>query len=243
MSKVVEMNGRKENRPRAPAVAAKLEAATAARQALEGEIGQAALDATEDAPGAAKRLAALRSQIADAEREVDELTKAHELAVRLDRIARVEGATAIRASQLAAFQGYMRERDAATAEICEAAAKMAAAYRRYTKSTLKMLGVKPIGTAVPVMGIGPDALCGSAIGSLEVLISVELFRCSANDADGQRYVVPFGKPLSRTSDDPGAIPPAIEMFREAQAAMLSDVKAQVEKIDAEDLAKATGAAA
>jgi hypothetical protein len=241
MPKVIEL----VSKYRAPPVAEKLAAAEATLAELECLIPQAALDEAEGASGAAARLAALNGKIAAAKAEVNKLQAAHRLAVEIDKRADVTARGKIRASQLAALQNHMRERDVAVAEICEAASEMAASYRRYAKSTLKMLGVKPIGTALPIMGMGPEALAGSAVGNLELLISAELFRCSADDEDGQRYVVPLGKPISRISNDPGAMPSAMEMFREAQTAMLSDIKAQVEKIDADDLATviATGAAA
>ncbi len=223
MSKIVEMNGRKEHAPRAPAVSAKLEAAQVTLQTLESEVGQAALEAAENAPGAAKRLAGLRSQIADAEREVTELTKAHTLALRLDRISSAQGTSAVRASQLVAAKA------------------MAVAYRKYGQATLKFLGVKPIGTAVPAMGMGENNIFGSAIGNLDLLISAELLRQSAEGAtEHERYVLPLVKPTSR---DARLIPPAIEVFREAQAAMLASIEGQVQNLDAAELARATEEAA
>ena len=240
-SKIVEMNGRKEHAPRAPAVSAKLEAAQVTLQALEGEVGQAALEAAENAPGAAKRLAGLRSQIADAERDVDELNKAHELALRLDRISRAQGTSAVRASQLVAMKSYASERETAVLDICEAAKAMAVAYRKYGQTTLKFLGVKPIGTAVPAMGMGENNIFGSAIGNLDLLISAELLRQSAEGAtEHERYVLPLVKPTSR---DARLIPPAIEVFREAQAAMLASIEGQVQNLDAAELARATEEAA
>src|ERR1035437_9403312 len=92
--------------PRAPAVAAKLEAARGVLQALEGEVGQAALEAAENAPGAAKRLSELRSSIATAERDVGELSRAHETALRLDRQSVAAGAIKMRREQMVAFKGH-----------------------------------------------------------------------------------------------------------------------------------------
>lgn len=227
------MNGTVE--PRAPAVIAKLDGAAAALAALDTEVAELALAAAENKPGAAGRLAAHRSKIEEAERRVGELRRAVTLAVQIDRRNDVDARAKIRSSQLEAMIAHAKDRDTAVLEICEAAKAMAAAYQRYSQSTLKMLGVKPIGTAIPAMGMGPNALCGSVIGNLELLIAVELFRRSEDDADGQRYVVPLARPLSATNASPITTPPAIEMFRAAQAAILADIQGQVEKIDAEDM--------
>jgi hypothetical protein len=238
MSKVIEMT----SKYCAPPVAEKLTAAEGALAELERLIPQAALDEAEGTSGAAARMAALNGKIAAAQAEVAKLQAALRLASEIDRRADVTARSKIRSSQLAAFQNHMRERDAAVIEICEAAKLMAAAYQRYGQSTLKMLGVKPAGTAIPVMGIGPNNLFGSAVGNLELLIGAELHRMAPRDAEGQRYVVPLVKPTSKNPDE---YEPAIEMFRAAQAAVLEAIKGQIEKIDNEDLATvtATGAAA
>jgi len=229
--------------PRAPAIAAKLEAAKGVLEAHHAEVAQTRLDAADDLPGAAKRLADLRARISTAERDVFELEKAHALAARIDRQTAVTAAKRMRAEQLSAFESHMQERDSAVAEMCGAVLKLQASYQRYSQATLKMLGVKPVGTALPTMGIGPDGRGGSAVGNLEKLIAVEAWRCAEADENGQRYAVPFAKPLSLTDTDQTHLPPALEMFREAQAAILSEVIGQVEKIDAGDLAKAIGVAA
>jgi hypothetical protein len=236
MSKVIDLPAKY----RAPPVAAKLAAAESALAELGRLIPQAALDEAEGTSGAAARLAALNGKIAAAAAEVTKLQAAHRLASEIDRRADVTARSKIRASQLAAFQGHMREREAAVAEISDAAAKMAAAYAHYAQSTLKMMGVRPIGTTLPVMSLGENGIFGSATGNLELLISAELLRQSAADAAGQRYVLPLVKP---TIKDPAFIAPAIDTFKEAAAAILAEIKGQVERIDAEDLATATGAAA
>ena len=238
MSKVIEMT----TKYRAPPVAEKLAAAERALAELDRMIPQAALDEAEGTSGAAARLTALNGKIAAAKAEVAKLQAALRLASEIDKRADVATRGKLRASQLAAFQTHMSERDKATAEICEATKSMSAAYRRYSQATLKMLGVKPVGTVIPTMGVGPNSIYGSAIGRLELLIVAELLRTSEVDPDGQRHVVPLVPPTSKNPDE---IAPAIEMFREAQAAILAEIKGQIEKMDADDLATvtATGAAA
>ena len=235
MSKVIEMT----TKYRAPPVAEKLSAAETAVAELESQIPQAALDEAEGTSGSAARLAALNGKIAAARADVTKLQAALRLATEIDQRADVTARSKIRASQLAAMQTHSGERDAAVAEICDAAAKIAAAYQRYGMATQKLVGVRPIGTAFPSMAMGPNGVFGPIFGNLERLIEIEMFRCSPAGADGQRFVVPLAKPMGRHSTDTAAIPPAIEVFREAQSALTAEIKGQLENLDAADLASVT----
>jgi hypothetical protein len=222
--------------PRAPNVREKLDVAEQALSALEGQIAQCALDEAEGAPGAAAKMAALTAKISAARSERHKLRQALRLASDIDRRNQVEARSKIRTSQLTAFQGYAREREAAVVEMCDAAKTLAKACQRYGASTRKMLGVVPLDSHLPKMSLGPNGVLGSALGSLEQLLAVELYRCAAPDADGQRFLAPFAKAMTLNTDDVSKMPAGVDVFREAQAALSAEIKAQLEQIEAKELA-------
>jgi hypothetical protein len=223
-----------EPKPRAPAVAAKLETARAARAALDADLGEAALAASEGLRGADRRLADLRAQITTADRDVAELERALALALKKDHQAELGARAKIRESQLAAFTGHARARDVSVAEICDALQKLAGSYGRYINLTAKMIGAVPIGTALPVMGVGPNSMFGSAFGNLAGLLAGEAFRHV--DVTSQiRAALPFAKaPTIGLSDDPRGVPSGAEAFREATAAVLKEISEQVSKLDTDE---------
>lgn len=219
---------------RAPAVAVKLEAARVARSALDTEVAQAALDVAEGVRGADKRLADLRTKVTAADRDVAELEKAHDLALRLDLRAGIAARAKMRESQLATFTGHARARDAAVAEICDGIGKLAGAYGRYINLTARMLGALPAGARLPVMNLGPNGSSGSAFGDLKGFIAAEAFRLIDVTAP-IRAKLPFAAaPSLSLSDNPGALAPGAEVFHEATAAVINEVRQQCAALDAED---------
>jgi hypothetical protein len=228
---------RPEPQHRAPPVALKLEAARSALQVLEADLGQAVLDAEENAPNAAKRLAAVRAQIVDAERSVAELSSAHALAVHLDKKTDAAGRTRMRSEQLEVFHKHGKERLAAGEAMLKAAEAMAAAMQRYGAATQQMVAVKPVGTALPFMTLGPNGIYGGALGNLELLLSAEFYRLGAGmePFNGQRFYIPFAKQPTLGNTDHLKMQPGIEAFREAHAAIVNEIEGQVSKISAEDM--------
>ena len=227
--------------PRAPAIALKLEAARSNLQALEADLGQAVLEAEENAPNAAKRLGALRSQIVDAERAVTELSKAHTLATRLDRQSDAAGRAKMRGSQFQAMKAHMAQRGAAMATMVAAAETLHTAYRKYLLATEKAVGVVPIGTVLPVMNLGKDGLQGIAMGDAGRLLAGEFYRLTVPDADGRRGILPFSAPPSNAfRDDPARIEPALDVIKAADAAIIELIEQQLSRIEASELATATG---
>ena len=236
-AKVVDIAEQRAGKARAPACAGKLEAARASLRGLKSEVGPARLAADEGAaPTSAKELNDLRARIADTEREVLELEEALKLALRLDQRAEFAARAKTRSQQLIAFQKHGSERVAAVRELCDASAAMAAAYQRYGIATRLMAGVLPSGTSMPPMALGPDGVLESAVGGLERLLSAELYRCSEADADGQRFVVPFGKPPTLNSTDPAKCPPCAEIFAEAQQAIVTEIRGQLARMEAAEVA-------
>jgi hypothetical protein len=198
------------------------------------EVAQTRLDAADDLPGAAKRLAELRSKISMAERDVFELEKAHALAAKLDRQTAATAATQMREDQLAAFKKEMAAREKAMAAVLKACADMAAAYGEYSESTLCTLMAVPSGTHVPMMMIGAtDGFSGAAFGPCERLILAELYRLAPERQDGiGRFVLPFAKPSSeQTRGQPAAIKPGIEELLAADNAIIADIVEQIEKLN------------
>jgi hypothetical protein len=220
---------------RAPAVAVKLEAARNALQDLERDVGHAALEAAEGQPGGAKRLADLRSKISAAEREVAELTRAHELAARLDRENVAASAVSLRASQFAAFREHVAAREKHMAAALAHAGEMAKAYRQFMFESEAMVSVLPSGTALPTLAMGENGLSGNLLGSCDRLLLAEMYRLGAEqDGDGRRApTLPFAKPqVMELRDQPDRIRPGLDVLQEAHDAMLREIEGQIARLDA-----------
>jgi hypothetical protein len=228
---------------RAPPIAEKLSAARSNLATLEADLGQAVLDAEENAPNAAKRLAVLRSQITDAERAVAEYTKAYTLAARIDRQSDAVAGEKMRTDQFAAFLKHGKERLSAAEKMFEAAATMSSAMQAYGASTQAMISVLPAGTSLPVgMSMGRVGEYGGALSNLELLLSAEFWRLAAA-ADvpyGKRFSVPFGKQPTMGNSDHRTMQPAAIVFGEAHAAIISEIEGQLAKIAAKAMTAATG---
>jgi len=219
---------------RATAIGEKLEAARAVRASLDPEIAQAALEAAEGVRGADKRLADLRARVASVDRDVSEATLAYDLARQLDRRAEIAGRAQMRETQLADFAGHARGRDAAVDEMCGAIETFAKAFARYVNLTLKLTGALPLGTSMPQLGMGPNNAFGSALGDLSSLMAAEAFR-HVDMSSPVRAALPFAKaPTLGLANNPAAVPPASDAFKEATAAMLGEVSAQVARLNSED---------
>jgi hypothetical protein len=228
--------------PRAVPIAVRLEAARSNLLALEADLGQAVLDAEENVPNAPKRLAALRSQIADAERTVAELTKGFAFATRLDRQSDAAERAKMRSEQLAAFHKHGKERVAAAEDILKAAAVMSSAMQRYGVATQSMVSVLPAGTALPIMSLGPNGIYGGALGNLELLLVAEFYRLGAGvePFNGQRFYIPFAKQPTLGNTDHRIMQPGIDAFREAHAAIGTEIEGQLAKLNEADMSVATG---
>jgi hypothetical protein len=219
---------------RAPAVAQKLEIALSDRASLDQEIGQAALDAAEGVRGADKRLADLRIRIAAADRDVEELAKAHTLAQQLDARALVAARAKTRSSQMESFTELGRERDTCVAEICDAIAKLSRTYGRYVNVTAQLMATLPTGTYPPPMNLGCNGTLGSWNGDLQALIAAEAFRHIDVNAP-IRAKLPFAAaPSLSLSDNPRAVENCAQVFQEATAAVLNEIQGQIAKLDARD---------
>ncbi len=238
MSKVIDL----PRKPRAPVYASKLEAARDSLHALESEVGPARLAAEEGAPNAAKGLADLRSKIAAAEREVDELEKAHALAAKLDRQSDATAAAAMRAEQFAVMKQHAAARLKALETVMAALATAAKAYSEYAIETNAMVVAVPTGTHMGFVALGRNGYGRSWLGDLKALIAAEAFRLTVADEHGRGARLPFAKQPELTSDDPGAITPAIDVFTEAQEAVLRDIEAQMQRLSAEAMTAAGEAA-
>jgi len=220
--------------PRAPAVAAKLEAAADLLHTLEQDVGQFVLDAAEGVPGAAKRLADLRTTISAAQRDVGELQQALALAEKLDRQSAATDTAKMRGDQFEAFKRTLSAREKAMAAVLKAGADMAAAYGEFSEVTLAAVTAVPSGAVIPQMAIGPGGVYGPAFGPCERLILAECWRLAPQREDGiGRFVLPFARPESEmVRDKPEAMRPGMEELRTADAAIIASVAAQIDKLNA-----------
>jgi hypothetical protein len=245
MALVFEMATQKHDGPaRAPAAREKLQQAEAVLAELEADVALLALEASEGKAGADKALAGHRSKIETAARSVTELRRAVILAEKLDRQAAAGEAARMRADQLTAFRKHGKERLAAAEEILKAAAVMASAMQHYGVATQQMVSVLPAGTALPVMNLGHNGIFGGALGNLELLLAAEFYRLGAGvePFNGQRFHIPFSKQPSLGNTDHRKMQPGIDAFREAHAALVTEIEGQISTINAKDMSAATGEA-
>ena len=243
MSKIVEAV-RPGTEPRAPAARAKLNQAETLLAALKAEIAVLALGASEDKPGAEKALVAHRGKIEAAERNAVELRAAVALAERLDREAAATSVAQMRADQFTNFTKTMAARETAMAEVLKAVETMAAAYDRYSETSLAAQIAAPAGTSIVQMTLGKNGLYGAAFGKCERLILAELFRVAPMRANGiDRFVIPFAKPTSMESTNPADYPVGIDEFRAANQAIVADIARQISELDERAMTRATMEAA
>ncbi|HEV2156354.1 hypothetical protein [Bradyrhizobium sp.] len=218
---------------RSPAVRQKLEAAEAELAALDAEVAALTLDDVEEKPGARKALTAHRSSIQAAERRVDELRRALVLAEKVDRIADVYAATAMRTEQLGEFQKAFAAREAAMEGVLKAAADMADAFGRYSEATQRAVVAVPTGCNVPQMAVGPHGAYGAIFGPCENLIVAEMWRLAPDRKDGVgRWLLPFAKPVQEmVRNKPEAMPEGMTEFKAAHAAIIATVSQQIEHLN------------
>lgn len=219
--------------PRAPAAREKLGRAEESLTQLEADVAVLALDASEGKAGAEKALAAHRSRIEMAERQVSEMRAAVKLAERLDREADAGAAAQMRAEQFAVFEKAAAARIDAMSEVLALIGKASAVYARYVNASAEMATALPTGTHLPPMHF--EGYSGHFLGNGEALIGREAFRLASPGAKP-----PFAKlPSLSAGDNVGAMRPGVEILREAHTAVLNSVKAQVERLDAAALDQAT----
>jgi hypothetical protein len=219
--------------PRAPAVAAKLADAKDILVELTHDLAELALEASEGKAGAEKALAAHRSKIEAAERNVAELRGAVALAERLDRQNAADGVGRMRADQLRDFRTAMAARRKAMAVVLEAAATMAKAYGEYSEATLAAAIATPAGTVAPQVAMGRTGELGPSFGPCERLLLAELWRLGPDRKDGVgRFIVPFAKaaPLMTTSN-PRDLPVGIDEFRKADEVIIAEIEKQLERMN------------
>lgn len=230
-------------KPRAPAIAEKLEAARAVLASFNGEVAQAVLDAAENAPGAPKKLFDVRAKISAAEREVIELEKAYALATRLDRQADAAGAAMMRAEQFEVMKKSADVRLTALASIMEAIETAARAYSEYSLATNDMVVALPTGTRLGFVALGKNGYAGSWVGDLKQLIAAEAYRLTVIDDQGRGARLPFAEQPELTSSDHTKLPAGLDLMREATESILRDVEAQMNRLNDEQMQRAAGLAA
>ncbi|MDB5616596.1 hypothetical protein [Tardiphaga sp.] len=228
--------------PRAPPIATKLEVAREVLRDLERDVGQFVLDATEGVPGAAKRLADLRTTISAAQRDVGELEQAHALAMKLDRQADAALAGAMRTEQFAIMKRHADARLKAVATIMEAIGTAAAAYGEYVRSTNDMAVALPTGTRMGFVALGRNGYGGPWAGDLKALIAAEAWRLMPTLPGGEKCL-PFAKAPDLANDDHTKLQAGLDVMIEAQTSVLRDIEIQMDRLNAESAALAKGEAA
>lgn len=230
-------------KPRAPAARAKLDQAEQVLAELEIETASFALEAAEGKSGAEKLLAGHRSKIELAERNVAELKRAVALAERLDREAGANSAAAMRREQLDAFKQPMAIRTQAMGSMLDALATFTKAYAEFAEATLAAQSSVPSGCNIPILAMGPLGAFGPVFGDAERLLAAELFRIAPSRKDGiGTFRTPFARMPLATSNDHGALPPALAEFTAANSQIIADIEKQIAALDSNALAKAKDAA-
>jgi hypothetical protein len=219
---------------RSPSIAAKLEAARAARLALHPQLAQARLDVDDNVKGAEKVLADVREKIKLVDCDIVELEGACELASKRDRIAQATDANSMRATQLVEFDRAAAKRvSALTVMLGELLPKFATVFDEYVKATQRMVVAVPTGTRLPTMGWGDGE--ESWLGACGLLIGREAHRISFLKGTAK---LPFARPPKISDADERKILPAIEMVEQAHAAVLREIIGQVNQLDRAALSRA-----
>jgi hypothetical protein len=209
-----------EPKRRAPLVAERLEAARGVVAELEQTVGEAALAEIENGPGAAKAMQALDAKIRAAKAEVDKLEAAHRHALKADFMSLAAGAHAMRIEQFAVMKSKADARMTAFEKLMAGLATMAAAMSEYAILTNEMVVSLPSGTALPSVGLGKNNWAGSWVGNLSTIISGEALRLGVPDENGRGARLPFARQVELTNNNPAEIEPAVDLMRQAQAAVL-----------------------
>ena len=141
-----------------------------------------------------------------------------------------------RDEQFAVCQAAGARRLIAAQTIFNALAAAVPAMSEYAIQTNEMVTALPTGTNVGILSMGNNGWAGSWIGNLANLISAEAYRLAIPDKTGRGARLPFAKAPDVRSDDPAAIEPAMDILRAAQAKAISEIQAQMEKLNRELLA-------
>jgi hypothetical protein len=231
-------------KPRAPAARAKLEQAQAVLADLEQQTAVLALEAIEGKAGAEKVLAAHRSRIESAERQAREMRGAVVLAERLDREAVASDAAQTRAEQLAEFKNAQAGRVSAMAKVLDALSELAISYAEYSEATQAAQVAMPSGTHPATINMGPLGTYGHSFGPCSQMLLAELYRVAPERKDGiGRFILPFAKSPLHSSTNHKELPAAIDEFRKTTEIVTQDIQSQVEKLNANEMAVASKAAA
>ena len=228
---------------RAPAIAAKLAQIEATLKDMQAETAILSLEEFEQKPGAAKALSQHRAKIEAVERQASELRQAVKLAEILDRQAIANAAAKSRGEQLAVFKAAMAGREKAMAKALDALAVFAVEYGAYSQATLTAMESIPAGTIAPMVAMGPLGGLGASWSNCERLLLGELFRIAPERADGTgRFIAPFARAPLHSDLNHRSLPPAIDEFRKADAAVLAEISRQVSDLDKRAMTAAQKAA-
>jgi hypothetical protein len=135
--------------PLAPAIADKLHAAEASLRRLEEGLPGAALDTALNKPGAAAALAELRTRIADARGQREDLVLALLLARKQDALADLEQWLCLAKLQRRAVERHAKARLDAVIELSVGSIDLEESRRRFMRETARMEAAVPIGCSLP----------------------------------------------------------------------------------------------
>lgn len=222
-------------KPRAPAARMLLEQAETVLAGLQADVAVLALEASEGKAGAEKGLAAQRSKIELAERQIGELRGAVRLAERLDREANAAGAAALRLEQLALFEGALGRRAAAGNEAIQALTKATKALGQFAAASRELADTLPTGAHLPVLSFGPDG--GAFLGDGSTLFAREAFRISGEAGIPKPFFARL--PALTTGDDHRTMAPAVDVLKATSQHALEEIRGQVARLNGEAMAAAT----
>jgi hypothetical protein len=226
---------------RAPAARNRLEQAKLLLTELSEQAAIIALEASEGKAGAEKALAAHRSKIELAERNVSEMQRAATLAERLDREAAATAVIGMRDEQMTDFAAHMRARGKAMADVMATVVAMQKAYTSFCEATQAAEAAVPSGTSIPVMQTWPNGVGGHSFGKQEQLILGEFWRIAPLRDDGSvRFALPFAKCPLVNGMNPHHLTPAIDAFREADQVIVARIEEQVRTLNNAAMSGATG---
>jgi hypothetical protein len=153
-----------------------------------------------------------------------------------DRKTAAAAVAKMRVEQFAVFTAKADARLASLATVFDALKTAAAAYSKYAVETNEMVVALPSGTSMGIAAVGNNGWGGSWVGDLKTLIAGEAWRVARPDEHGRGARLPFARlPEFNAGGGANAMPPAIELMREAHDKILGEIEAQLQRLNSEQM--------
>jgi hypothetical protein len=249
MAKVIDIKAPPATAPEktnlAAAVEPKLAEARTRLAYFEAQVGNAALAASLDEPGASKNLANLNGQLEAARRDVAQLEQAHLIALERDKRSAAAFDAFHRRIDLAKLEAIGKARLEAMTTLCGALATAGKSYVEFLQLTADMAAAWPTGLVRTVIAwrdldtLLPDGVSFPA--PIDKIVASEMYRLAGTDEQGRLRPLPGADPLIELLRlQPLKIEPATEAVARSNGFLIGTIRYkldEMERANAEPLAK------